>query len=298
MDCQSYIQKFPNQKQQIDLEKLKLWFSFYKFIATLAFGTALGIVLSWNIEHREIQIKEQEQLERYFQYTMTGDVYDRLKLSLYFQKVLKDEKHAKHWGNYFLEQNNLLGEYSDIVWKLGTIEEQLQSTNLSPEEKNKLEKERYDLEHRKTTLKKLIDPVESLKKAITHTFISENNAQWGTIHIPLILKSCQEFQIQDLAQVAYILATAQYETNYGIYMEELSGTIYEGRRDLGNTQFGDGERYKGRGYVLLTGRANYSKWSESLKIDLINNPDQAAQPEIAAKILVIGMRDGLFTGRK
>lgn len=80
-------------------------------------------------------------------------------------------------------------------------------------------------------------------------------------------------------------------------MEELaSGDAYEGRRDLGNTQPGDGRRFKGRGYVQITGRSNYAKWSQRLGIDLINNPGLASNPAIAAKILVLGMRDGSFTG--
>lgn len=80
-------------------------------------------------------------------------------------------------------------------------------------------------------------------------------------------------------------------------MEEIaSGAAYEGRLDLGNTQPGDGQRFKGRGYVQITGRSNYTKWSQRLGIDLINNPGLASDPAIAAKILVLGMRDGSFTG--
>lgn len=80
-------------------------------------------------------------------------------------------------------------------------------------------------------------------------------------------------------------------------MEEIaSGAAYEGRLDLGNTQPGDGRRFKGRGYVQITGRSNYTKWSQRLGIDLINNPGLASDPANAAKILVLGMRDGSFTG--
>jgi hypothetical protein len=46
--------------------------------------------------------------------------------------------------------------------------------------------------------------------------------------------------------------------------------------------------------VQITGRGNYSKWSERLGIDLIANPDKAIEPQIAADICIIGMRDGLF----
>ena len=53
---------------------------------------------------------------------------------------------------------------------------------------------------------------------------------------------------------------------------------------LGNTVKGDGERFKGRGYIQLTGRDNYTRAGRAIGVDLVNNPDLAAQPEIAAKI--------------
>ena len=115
--------------------------------------------------------------------------------------------------------------------------------------------------------------------------------------IPRILAEALANGITDLGQIAYILATAQHESLLGRWMEELaSGDAYEGRQDLGNTQPGDGRRFKGRGYVQITGRSNYAKWSQRLGIDLINNPGLASDPAIAAKILVLGMRDGSFTG--
>lgn len=99
-------------------------------------------------------------------------------------------------------------------------------------------------------------------------------------------------------QTAYVLATATHESHLGRFMEELSsGAQYEGRADLGNTQPGDGVRFKGRGYVQITGRANYQDWSNRLGVDLVGNPELAEDPDIAAQILVRGMRDGTFTGR-
>lgn len=58
--------------------------------------------------------------------------------------------------------------------------------------------------------------------------------------------------------------------------------MYGGRN--GNSQQGDGYRYRGRGYVQLTGRGNYAAASKALGIDLVANPDLAAQPDIAARI--------------
>lgn len=117
--------------------------------------------------------------------------------------------------------------------------------------------------------------------------------------VPIILKECEISQVTDKGQIAYILATAQHESHLGALMIELaSGFAYENRLDLGNTKPGDGPRFKGRGFVQITGRINYTYWSNRLNIDLINNPEKAAELSVAAKILVQGMRDGTFTTYK
>ena len=60
---------------------------------------------------------------------------------------------------------------------------------------------------------------------------------------------------------------------------------YDGRADLGNTQPGDGARYRGRGFIQLTGRANYRDYGQALDVDLEGHPELALQAPIAAKIL-------------
>lgn len=118
-------------------------------------------------------------------------------------------------------------------------------------------------------------------------------------NVPSILAQCLNDGVSNRKQIAYVLATAEHESHFGRFMIELaSGDAYEGRTDLGNTHAGDGRRYKGRGYVQITGRINYSHWSQRLGIDLIGQPELASQANIAVQILVQGMRDGSFTGLK
>lgn len=83
----------------------------------------------------------------------------------------------------------------------------------------------------------------------------------------------------------YFLGQMLHESNgFSQLVEVASGDAYEGRKDLGNTQPGDGRRYKGRGIIQLTGRFNYRKFGAMSGLDLENNPELAADPKIAVKI--------------
>ena len=61
---------------------------------------------------------------------------------------------------------------------------------------------------------------------------------------------------------------------------------------------GDGARFHGRGFVQLTGRANYQRAGKFLKVDLVGNPDRAKEPALAYEIAMEGMNKGWFTGAK
>lgn len=96
----------------------------------------------------------------------------------------------------------------------------------------------------------------------------------ANIHVPAN-------EISTPQRLAHFLAQLAHESGNFIYMEEIaSGAAYEGRKDLGNTQPGDGRRFKGRGPIQLTGRANYRDYGHALGIDLEGNPEIAAIPSI------------------
>jgi Putative peptidoglycan binding domain len=72
--------------------------------------------------------------------------------------------------------------------------------------------------------------------------------------------------------------------------------MYEGRHDLGNTHPGDGARYHGRGFIQLTGRANYRGYGNKLGVPLEQNPDLALDAKIAARVLATYLRDHGIAG--
>lgn len=88
------------------------------------------------------------------------------------------------------------------------------------------------------------------------------------------------------ARLANFLGQACHETGAFRYLREVWGPTdaqkrYEGRRDLGNTQAGDGYRFRGRGIFQLTGRANYRDIGASIGQPLESSPELAERPDIA-----------------
>jgi predicted chitinase/LysM repeat protein len=104
-------------------------------------------------------------------------------------------------------------------------------------------------------------------------------------YLPHLNQAMAEAKINTPKRQSAFLAQLAHESVQLRYFEEIaSGAAYEGRRDLGNTQAGDGRRFKGRGPIQLTGRANYRAAGRALGIDLENNPQRAADPSVGFRV--------------
>ena len=130
---------------------------------------------------------------------------------------------------------------------------------------------------------------------------SSNKVVWNDIW--------KQYGFQDLlkdgAAYLYILGQIEHESVDFKHMEEIaSGEKYEGRKDLGNTQKGDGKKYKGRGPIQVTGRDNYKKIYEEFFIpnglgeyNIVKNPELGSDPRIGS-LMSIGWFLATLEGKK
>lgn len=105
---------------------------------------------------------------------------------------------------------------------------------------------------------------------------------------PFVTDAMNEFGIDTPQRQAAFLAQVGHESGGLRFLTELWGPTksqqgYEGRVDLGNTMPGDGFRYRGRGLLQVTGRANYKRMGLALGIDLETTPDLLSTPKLAAR---------------
>ena len=105
-----------------------------------------------------------------------------------------------------------------------------------------------------------------------------------------------EFQLETPLEVAHFLAQLAHESTDLKHWQEIWGPTkaqlrYEGRKDLGNTQPGDGYLFRGRGPIQTTGRANYTRVANKLKLDCVNHPELLTTPEHGFRAAALFWRD-------
>lgn len=130
-------------------------------------------------------------------------------------------------------------------------------------------------------------------------------------YLPLVMRALAERGIADRAMVLMALATiraetagfapiSEYQSKYNTAPGGKPFGLYDFRSDIGNGAVGDGDRYKGRGFIQLTGKSNYATYSQKLGLGnlLIQQPDAANDPVIAARVLAAFLKDKESTIRK
>lgn len=130
-------------------------------------------------------------------------------------------------------------------------------------------------------------------------------------YLPLVMRALAERGLADKPMVLMALATiraetasfapiSEYQSKYNTAPGGKPYALYDFRSDLGNGAVGDGDRYKGRGFIQLTGKSNYATYSQKLGLGnlLIQQPDAANDPVIAARVLAAFLKDKEATIRK
>lgn len=116
--------------------------------------------------------------------------------------------------------------------------------------------------------------------------ILPNAGPVASVFVPVLNAAIVRYQIIGSKRVAAFIAQIGHESDQLKYVKEIWGPTaaqarYEGRKDLGNTVAGDGSKYRGRGLIQITGRANYMACGEALGIDLIKQPELLEKPQHA-----------------
>lgn len=123
-------------------------------------------------------------------------------------------------------------------------------------------------------------------------------------NLPYVLEGLRFYSLTDKPMALMALATIRAETESFKSIDEMKSKwnsspggepfdLYDNRKDLGNTGAPDGSLFKGRGFIQLTGRSNYTKHSRLLGLGdgLIDNPELANEPETASKLLALFLKD-------
>ncbi|NJL81816.1 MAG: peptidase M15 [Chloroflexaceae bacterium] len=130
------------------------------------------------------------------------------------------------------------------------------------------------------------EPMRMFTEADLKTIMPQASSADIRTYVEPINKTLYDFDLDTKTRAAAFIAQVAHESGSLKYKEEIAdGSAYEGRLDLGNIKPGDGRRYKGRGLIQLTGRANYRQAGEAMKLPLEDQPELVVRdPYINAAI--------------
>ena len=131
--------------------------------------------------------------------------------------------------------------------------------------------------------------VPTLSKELSNKDLSKYNPSQGENSL---IKAMNSAGITNGTERKMFMTQMAHESmGYKRLIEMASGAAYEGRKDLGNTNPGDGVKYKGRGFIQLTGRDNYRIFGNKVGLDLVDNPQLAANPDVASAVAIAYWKD-------
>ena len=150
--------------------------------------------------------------------------------------------------------------------------------------------------------------INSVLPSVTVTAVSYMfpNTQVDNIktNLPYALDGLVDYKLIEKPMVLMALATiraetesfrpiSEYKSKYNTSPGGHPFDLYDFRRDLGNNRKGHGAKYKGRGFIQLTGRFNYKRYGKKIGLNtrLLRNPDLANDPEIASQLLSVFLKD-------
>ncbi|MCD6387937.1 MAG: hypothetical protein J7L69_00905 [Desulfobulbaceae bacterium] len=140
----------------------------------------------------------------------------------------------------------------------------------------------------KESIETLQGKIDTVGEGKIHDF----SCKKGTIEA--IKLECQTRGLGLNPQIAYVLATTQWETNQTFEPVREAYWVSENWRKNNLRYY----PFYGRGFVQLTWKNNYEKYSRILGVDMVSDPDIAMQPKVALFVLIHGFKTGIFTGRK
>lgn len=146
----------------------------------------------------------------------------------------------------------------------------------------------YDEDGKYIATLHLVDEIPEVPEVIEHDFSTKEGV------LAAIAWECKSQGIGSLEQIAYVQATADWETNHTMKpVKEAYWLSEQWRKD--NLRY---YPYYGRGYVQLTWESNYKKYADILGYDIVKDPDRVMNENVALFILVHGFKHGTFTGKR